>query len=196
MRLRCSVCGAEQSLETVVNDVAARKALAEALSLSPHGLAIVAYLALHRPKKRSLSWRRVEALLGELNPAITSGVIRRRARDWPIHPDAWAPGFEAVLQARDNGKLALPLKSNAYLFETVISHSERLRGTAELRRDEEQRTSGARPAVAPDPAARYEALLAEAIRLGVERDAQGRVRRPDELAAAIREAHQQERSGE
>jgi hypothetical protein len=76
--VRCPSCGAEASLEVLVEDGAAAQALIAALELSAIGKALLRYLALFRPAKRRLTWPRVTALLGER--------ARRAARRVGVRP--------------------------------------------------------------------------------------------------------------
>lgn len=127
MNLRCPACGCSMSLEALVDDAAASSALRQALELSaPIGPLLVRYLALFRPVKSRLTWSRVNALLGELRPAITGGRIERDGRVHDIPSAAWCSAMEAVLAARDAGQLKTPLKSHGYLYEVAISHAARL----------------------------------------------------------------------
>jgi hypothetical protein len=125
MIIRCPSCGAENSLDTVVEDDAAARALNCALELSAVGRPLVRYLALFRPAKRRLTWPRVTALLGELLPAIKAERIERdgRVHDAPLA--VWASAIEKTLQARDAGTLRTPLKSHGYLFEIAIAEAAR-----------------------------------------------------------------------
>lgn len=161
MLLTCPGCAARFSLEAAVEDAEARGALAKAFELSELGPQVAAYLALFRPPKRALGWRRVRRLVTELVEAIEAGTLRRHGRDWEIRPEAWALGLAAVIERRDQGKLRTPLKDHAYLFETVINHSERLAGEAERKRDEDLR---GRPRPGPTPPLeepkRFDAALA------------------------------------
>ena len=148
MLLTCPACAARFSLEAAVEDAEARGALAKAFELSELGPQVAAYLGLFRPPKRALAWRRVRRLVSELVETIEAGEIHRRGRAWTIEPGAFALGLAAVIERRDQGKLTTPLKDHAYLFETVINHSERLAGEAERKRDEERR---GRPRPGPTP---------------------------------------------
>jgi len=123
MIIRCPACGAEMSLDTVIEHTAAAQALAIALNAAPLGAQIVRYLALFRPQKRLLTWPRVAALLGELLPAIKAGRLERDGRVHEAPLAAWSAALEKTLQARDAGTLRTPLKSHGYLFEIVITEA-------------------------------------------------------------------------
>ena len=49
----------------------------------------IQYLGLFRPAKHSLRWARGRTLMRELSGAYHASLIRRRGRDWQIHPKAW-----------------------------------------------------------------------------------------------------------
>lgn len=125
MLIRCPACGAQTSLDVVVDDAAAADALRQALELAPLGPRIVRYLALFRPVKTRLTWPRVNALLAELLPAIKGGCVTRNGQTHCIDEAAWAAALDEVLAARDSGQLRLPLKSHGYLFEVAIRKAGR-----------------------------------------------------------------------
>ena len=182
MLLTCPSCGARHSIEAATNDDAAREVVKLASAMRSAAVPAIQYLGLFRPAKHSLRWARALSLLRELSGAYHANLIRRRGRDWPIRPEAWVLGLEAVLEARDRGKLRTPLRDHAYLFEVVIGHSERLAGEEERKRDEELR---GRPRPGPTPP------LEEPQRMNPERVLQ----RINEARAAIgMPAHKGERS--
>ena len=125
MIIRCPACGAEASLDLVIEHDAAAHALSQALEFAPGGKLLVRYLALFRPAKRRLTWPRVAALLGELLPLIKAERIERDGGVFDAPLAAWASGIEKTLQARDAGTLRTPLKSHGYLFEIVIAETAR-----------------------------------------------------------------------
>lgn len=144
MIVRCPACGAEASIDALIEHDAAAQALNAALEFAPAGKLIVRYLALFRPAQRRLTWPRVASLLGELLPQVTAERIERdgRVHDAPLA--AWASALDKTLAARDAGTLRTPLKGHGYLYEIVIA--EAARAGAVLTRD-------ADPAATPRPAA-------------------------------------------
>ena len=147
--MTCPGCGARFSLEAAVDDAEARAALVAAFELSELGPRIATYIALFRPPKRALAWRRVRRLVTELVEAVGAGCIERRGRVHAVRAEAWAVALDQVLEARDRGKLRTPLRDHAYLWEVVIGHSERLSGKEEIRHDVERR-GRPRPGAGPD----------------------------------------------
>lgn len=126
MRTRCPCCGTTASLDVLVTHEDARAALAAAFQVSmPLGAALVRYLALFRPATRELAMARVATLTHELLPSLQAGSIPRKGRDWAVTADDWVLAIELTLQARDAGKLTLPLTSHGYLFEVLSSIADR-----------------------------------------------------------------------
>ena len=117
MRLTCPCCGATLSLEALLNDVAARQAVATALALpAALGPRLLRYLGLFRPAQRSLTWDRAASLLAELQTMIDAGHIRRHGRSWPAPHAAWQTALDTVLERKN---LTLPLKSHGWLYEVI-----------------------------------------------------------------------------
>ena len=132
MQIRCPSCGAEMSLEAVIDNDAAAQALTLALSITPLGKLVVRYLALFRPSKSKLSWPRVVTLLGELMPMVESQRIERNGSLYEAPHDVWCAAIEQMLATRDAGRLQTPLKSHGYLLEVIISEAAKAQtaGTA------------------------------------------------------------------
>lgn len=132
MQVRCPSCGAEMSLDVVIEHDAAAQALALALSFTPLGKLIVRYLALFRPAKSKLSWPRVVTLLGELMPMIESQRIERSGTLYDAPHEVWCAAIEQMLATRDAGKLQTPLKSHGYLLEVIVGTANKAQtiGTA------------------------------------------------------------------
>ncbi|MCU7934151.1 MAG: hypothetical protein KZQ99_04630 [Candidatus Thiodiazotropha sp. (ex Dulcina madagascariensis)] len=135
MRLVCPTCGAIGSLEMFLNDAAGRKALQTALAL-PHPLSkqLLVYLGLFRPGKRSLTWDRVEKILGELLEPIEAGKLMRKGRTFVVTTAIWQAALEALLAKRET--LRLPLKTHGLLFEIAAGLADK--AAAKHERDTEQ----------------------------------------------------------
>lgn len=141
MKLACPACNAEFTLDVLLSNVAAREAMLHALALpAPLGKLLLAYLGCFRPPQRQLSWDRVAAILGELRQPIDAAQVTRNGRVWPAPLAYWQQALEAVLLARDSGKLSLPIKSHGYLFEVVASISNK--GEAKTEGAHESRRAG------------------------------------------------------
>lgn len=139
----CAVCGAEESLDTLlhrmIDDDTTRRLLAELVTASlPVGAAVVRYLRLHKPAKQRLRLEKVRELLGELVPDIRRGAITRKGREWQAPDALWRAGFSACFDAAEKGALTLPLQGNAYLYEVMLRHADK----AEAQIEREQQEAG------------------------------------------------------
>lgn len=123
--IRCPACGAQTSLDAVIDDIAASRALQQALTFSPEGPLLVRYLGLFRPVKSRLTWVRVNALLTELLRVASTERIERNRMIYAVPRAVFAEALETVLTARETGQLQTPLKSHGYLYEVAISLSRR-----------------------------------------------------------------------
>lgn len=143
MRLTCPCCGAQSSLEALIMDAAARRAVAAALAL-PGGLGdrLIRYLGLFRPAERGLSWDRAARLLEELNTAVAAGQIERHGQVWPAPPDAWKSALDQILDSRPT--LTLPLKSHGYLYEILAGRARKAADDRAVRQELDEERSRAR----------------------------------------------------
>jgi hypothetical protein len=156
MRLTCPCCGATLSLEALLNDVAARQAVAAALALPANlGPRLLRYLALFRPPNRSLTWERVARLLGELQAMIDAGHIQRHGRPWTVNPAAWQAALDEMLERR--ASLTLPLKSHGYLLEILAGQASQAEARQEAQTETDRRAGGRRSPEPPPDDDRLEA---------------------------------------
>lgn len=120
MKTRCPNCGATLSLDALMTHEAAREALALVFGLSGAlGAAVTRYLGLFRPASRELSMDRVAKLLREIVPDIQRGEIERNGATYPAPSDAWIWAIGQALEARDGGRLKLPLTGHGWLYEVI-----------------------------------------------------------------------------
>ena len=120
MICRCPNCGAANSLDSLVSDAEAAEVLKMLLELDADiGKAAIRYIGLFRPGKSQLSWARTAKLLNELLPMIKAQEAARDGVCFPAPTEAWIHGFNETVNARDQGRLKLPLKSHGYLLEIV-----------------------------------------------------------------------------
>lgn len=120
MICRCPNCGASNSLDSLVGDAEAAEVLKMLLELDVNmGKAAIRYVGLFRPAKSQLSWSRTAKLLNELMPMIKAESVERDGVSYPAPAAAWIHGFNETVNARDQGRLKLPLKSHGYLLEIV-----------------------------------------------------------------------------
>ena len=120
MNIKCPNCGAVHSLDSLINDADASAVLRAVLEMDAEmGKAAIRYIGLFRPAKSQLSWARTAKLLNELMPMIKAQEAVRDGVSSPAPAEAWLHGFNETVNARDQGRLKLPLKSHGYLLEIV-----------------------------------------------------------------------------
>ena len=120
MNIKCPNCGAVHSLDSLINDADASAVLRAVLEMDAEmGKAAIRYIGLFRPAKSQLSWARTAKLLNELLPMIKAQEAARDGVCFPAPAEAWIHGFNETVNARDQGRLKLPLKSHGYLLEIV-----------------------------------------------------------------------------
>ena len=120
MNIKCPNYGAVHSLDSLINDADASAVLRAVLEMDAEiGKAAVRYVGLFRPAKSQLSWSRTAKLLNELLPMMKAQTAERDGVAFPAPAEAWLHGFNETVNARDQGRLKLPLKSHGYLLEIV-----------------------------------------------------------------------------
>lgn len=120
MNIKCPNCGAVHSLDSLINDADASAVLRAVLEMDVEmGKAAIRYVGLFRPAKSQLSWSRTAKLLNELLPMMKAQTAERDGVSSPAPAEAWMHGFNETVNARDQGRLKLPLKSHGYLLEIV-----------------------------------------------------------------------------
>ena len=120
MNIKCPNCGAVHSLDSLINDADASAVLRAVLEMDAElDKAAIRYIGLFRPAKSQLSWSRTAKLLSELLPMIKAQEVVRDGVSSPAPAEAWIHGFNETVNARDQGRLKLPLKSHGYLLEIV-----------------------------------------------------------------------------
>lgn len=120
MNVKCPNCGSVNSLDALIADTGAADVMRCLLELDAEiGKAAIRYIGLFRPAKSQLSWARTAKLLNELMPMIKAQEAVRDGVSSPAPAEAWLHGFNETVNARDQGRLKLPLKSHGYLLEIV-----------------------------------------------------------------------------
>lgn len=120
MNIKCPNCGAVHSLDSLINDADASAVLRAVLEMDAEmGKAAIRYVGLFRPAKSQLSWSRTAKLLNELLLMMKAQTAVRDRVSSPAPAEAWLYGFNETVNARDQGRLKLPLKSHGYLLEIV-----------------------------------------------------------------------------
>lgn len=123
MKTRCPCCGAENSLDALVNHDAARQTVWALAQMGDELTRLaVMYVGLFRPVKTSLSFDRMAKLLQELHIQMDAGFIERNGQRHEACKEVWIHGLRAVLERRD--ALSLPLKSHGYLYEIMSTSGQ------------------------------------------------------------------------
>jgi len=134
MKLKCPACGAENSLDAWHQpDV---KAFMELLIQIPTPVLklIPPYLALFRPQKTGLTWRKAYKILSDLNELIKTGIIQVQGKaSIPCRAAHWAEGMQKMLA--QEYCIERPLPNHNYLRKVVYPLAE-----AGAAREEKQRT--------------------------------------------------------
>lgn len=117
-----------------MNDVAARKAVVQAFKFTPFGDLLLAYIGLFKPAQRALSMQRLTKMLDELLVDIKAAQITRNSHSYAAPQAYWQQAIEQMLISRD--KLSLPLKSHGYLYEIIISYSNKAEAKAEKKTEQ------------------------------------------------------------
>lgn len=115
---RCMMCGGRTPIELSVENEAASRAVTRCMqSLGDVGRGMLAYMALHRPPKRTLTWEKVARLLDELLTAYDSGKVTRDGITTPVTDAVW---IAALAETRDAApRLDLPLTDHGYLMAVL-----------------------------------------------------------------------------
>lgn len=155
--LVCPMCSTRLDLGHLIVAADDRAAFLSLLKFSlPISASLLRYVQLFAPPKTSLTQRKQARIIVQLLPDLQRGAITHRGRDWPLTLDAWQAGIDHMLQARDAGKLELPMKSHGYLYAILASLADKTEALAEAQTEaarKHPRTTGqgaANPAAMPD----------------------------------------------
>lgn len=141
MQVKCPACSAAFSLEAALAIDAGRSALMTALQMpAPLAMLWAQYLALFRAPSRALAFDRVDRLMSELLPMLSSNTVVRDGVTRPAPLPVWQQGIERMLELRNSNKLQLPLKSHGYLLEIVAGLAENHAAAAERLQEADRRT--------------------------------------------------------
>lgn len=123
MKIVCPCCQTDFPLEAGINDVDARAAVQRALTLTPIGKALLGYVQLFKPEKRSLSWAKAVKILDQLIPMILDGKIEYKGRVWAAPQSHWENAIQQMLDTRET--LRLPLDKHNYLFAIISGYADK-----------------------------------------------------------------------
>lgn len=143
MRVVCPSCNSVHELAALVDGTDARQFVALIAEL-PAGVGKPAlrYLQLFRAPGRATSWSRGLRILAELLPMMRDGVVRRDGVTMDASVELWA---DAMHELADRKWARLPLQSNGYLLEVVMTNAQRAQvssAEAALKARESQRRTG------------------------------------------------------
>lgn len=115
---RCMMCGGRTPVELAVENEAASRAVTRCMqSLGDVGRGMLAYMALHRPPKRTLTWEKVARLLDELLSLYDRGSVTRDGITTATSDAVW---IAALAETRDAApRLDLPLNDHGYLMAVL-----------------------------------------------------------------------------
>lgn len=121
MQLTCPCCSEQFPFEAGLAD-AEGKQLAALFADMPTKLAtaVLSYLRLFSPAKRSLRMSKASRLVSDLKQLVEAGSVTRDARTSDARratPALWVAGIEQVIAQRE--KLTLPLENHHYLRVVV-----------------------------------------------------------------------------
>lgn len=121
MRMTCPCCGEQFPWEAGLADDEGKRFAALFAPFPPKlGKAVLSYLRLFSPAKRSLKMSKAIRLVEDLEQLVNAGTVTRDARTndrRQAPPALWVAGIEQVIAQRE--KLTLPLDSNHYLRAVV-----------------------------------------------------------------------------
>lgn len=146
MKLPCPACHAVFSLDAAIEDAAARAAFARAAAIPGNvGQHLVGYLALFRPSRNGLTWKRVGKLLDELLPMIETETAERDGRRQTVPIASWIEAMQELAGRRGEPGFRLPLKSHGYLIEVAMGIAGKVEAKAERQVEESRRQGLHRP---------------------------------------------------
>lgn len=121
MQLQCPCCSEQFPFEAGFADAEGKQLAALFAALEPKlGRAVLNYLRLFSPAKRSLRMVKAIRLVEELVALVNTGRVQCDARtpDFkPAPPRLWVAGIEQMIVQRD--RLQLPLENHNYLRAVV-----------------------------------------------------------------------------
>ncbi|HCL40577.1 MAG TPA: hypothetical protein DHW73_04290 [Pseudomonas sp.] len=147
MQLTCPCCGEQFPLEAGMADDEGKRLAALFAGMEPKlGKAVLQYLRLFSPAKRSLRTSKAIRLVEDLLALVTPGTVTRDARTTDTRratPTLWAMGIEQMLSARE--KLTLPLDNHHYLRAVVYGLAGDAQATAAAAEADRSRRSSNGP---------------------------------------------------
>lgn len=151
--ITCTVCGTDLDLAALFAHADDQRALARLVAVSvPLGARVLLYVSLFKPEKQNLTAAKKIKLILQLLPDLERKAIAYKGRDWDAPLAAWAQAIDGMIDARNAGRLELPMKNHNYLYSTLSRMAHGVESVAEAKREEDRR-NGPRPATTNGPAA-------------------------------------------
>ena len=139
MKLICPSCGAVHSIDAWRNDAVIRQCL-KLTGTFPYDInsRCFAYLALFRPREKSLQWKKILRLLSEL--AVLTGHAHIQWQKKPARPSSASVWGKAMEQICENPPKRLPLKSHGYLQAIAYDIADDMDRQDETKRNQAERS--------------------------------------------------------
>lgn len=124
--LHCPMCGTELDMGHLMVASGDRAAFLRLMDIAlPMPGLISQYVRLFAPPKTALTQRKQARIILELLPDLQRCAITHRGRTWPTPLALWEAAIEQMLQARDAGRLELPMKGHGYLYTILVSLADK-----------------------------------------------------------------------
>ncbi|WP_339844374.1 hypothetical protein [uncultured Halopseudomonas sp.] len=121
MQMTCPCCSQQFPFEAGLADEEGKRLAALFADMPPKlGKAVLSYLRLFSPPKRSLKMGKAIRLVEDLHQMVSDGTVTRDARTndrRQASPALWVSGIEQMIAQRE--KLTLPLETHHYLRAVV-----------------------------------------------------------------------------
>lgn len=123
----CPDCGFRTPFEVAIQHDAARDAISRCMrSHGELGAALMTYIALHRPRQRSMTWEKTARLLTEVLDMIDAGYVVVDGQRHAATRELWIEACAAVKDASTK-TLTLPLDGHGYILRILVSLSTKAR---------------------------------------------------------------------
>lgn len=140
MKIACPSCHAELDVGLCLQHEASRRAVARLAQISlPFGALTLRYMALFKPASRALSIDHMVRLVEELLPDIERQSIKRNGREWFAELETWRAAMNVVLGMSEQGRLQLPLRDHALLYQVMANMADKVESKSEASREADRR---------------------------------------------------------
>lgn len=123
----CPDCGFRCPYEVAIQHDAGRHAIARSMhSHGELGTALMTYIALHRPRQRSMTWEKTARILTEVLDMVDAGYVMVDGQRHETTRELWVEACAAVKDASTK-TLTLPLDGHGYILRILVSLSTKAR---------------------------------------------------------------------